>query len=161
SIMVQAILYLSVSIGMTGLALDVGRFLLLNNSLQDLADAAALAGARQLDGANDSQDRADHEAQTAANKNPLHSWYYDSGGGTTITTAYYKSLNPDTLASGPKDSNYIQVTTASSQTAPTFVRAAQVFTNSIISNNSTRARAMATGFGNNLSNCAPIQSFIC
>ena len=45
SILVQATFYIAVSIGMTGLAVDGARFLILRNSLQDLADAAALAGA--------------------------------------------------------------------------------------------------------------------
>ena len=103
SIMVQAVLYIAVSIGLTGLALDGGRFLMLNNSLQDLADAAALAGAAQLDGAQDAQTRATAAAQAIANRNAPHSWYYDSGGSTAITTAFYKSLNPDAVAGGPKD----------------------------------------------------------
>jgi Flp pilus assembly protein TadG len=164
SILVQATIYIIVLLGMTGLALDGGRFLLLNNSLQDLADAAALAGAAQLDGAQDAQTRATNAAQAIANKNPPHSWYYDTGGSTTITTTFYTSLKPDRPVGGttdPKVSTYIEVTTASSQTAPMFVRAVSVFTGSSIANNSTRATAMAYGFGNNVGSCGPVQSFFC
>jgi Flp pilus assembly protein TadG len=47
TILVQFTVYL---FGLIGLALDGGRYPLLHNSLQNLADAAALAGAAKLDG---------------------------------------------------------------------------------------------------------------
>jgi len=50
TILVQFTVYLVAVFGFIGLALDGGRYLLLHNSLQDLADAAALAGAAELDG---------------------------------------------------------------------------------------------------------------
>jgi len=45
TILVQFAVYIVAVFGFIGLALDGGRYLLLHNSLQDLADAAALAGA--------------------------------------------------------------------------------------------------------------------
>ena len=56
---------------MIGLALDGGRFILFHNNLQDLADAAALAGAADLGTSYAGNAAAD--AQAMANNNcPLH-----------------------------------------------------------------------------------------
>jgi Flp pilus assembly protein TadG len=155
AIMVQFTVFLVVFMGMIGLALDGARYLMLNNSLQDLADAAALAGAAQLDGSQDAQTRATNAAQAIANKNPPPGVAYDAGGSTTITTTFYNGLNPDTVANGPKDSYYIKATTASSTTNATFLLAASRI------NKATRGTAIAQGFGNNAGNCAPTQSFFC
>jgi Flp pilus assembly protein TadG len=50
AILLQFTVYLVAIFGFIGLALDGGRYPLLHNSLQNLADAAALAGAAKLDG---------------------------------------------------------------------------------------------------------------
>ena len=157
TVLVQFTIYIIAIFGMMGLALDGGRFILLNNSLQELADAAALAGAAQLDGLPDAITRADAAAQVTANNNPPR--WYDVGGSSTITTAYYSALYPDNTTTDPKEANYIQVTTAPSQTAPSFLTAVSVLTNSAVSNNTTSATAWAQG--NNLANCLPTQSFMC
>src|SRR3974377_1312900 len=78
TVLVQFSIYIIAIMGMIGLALDGGRFLLLNNSLQELADAAALAGAAQLDGLPDAITRADAAAQATASNNPPR--WYDVGG---------------------------------------------------------------------------------
>jgi Flp pilus assembly protein TadG len=155
AILAQSSIYLIVTMAMVGLAIDGGRFLQLHNNLQDLADAAALAGAAQLDGAQDAQTRATNAAQAIANRDPPARFSYDSGGSTTITTTFLNALNPDTVANGPKDSYYIKVTTASSTTNAGFLAAVTRI------NNVTHATAIAQGFGNNVANCAPIQSFMC
>ena len=51
SILILFTVLVFVIMGMIGLAHEGGRLLGVNNQLQDLADAAALAGARELDGA--------------------------------------------------------------------------------------------------------------
>lgn len=162
SILVQATLYIVVLLGMTGLALDGGRFLLLNNSLQDLADAAALAGAAKLDGTTGATTQATNAAQAIANNNPPVPWYYDKGGSTNIgTPLYYTSLNPDTPTNGQAtdaNAHYIKVTTKSSEAAPLFVSAVGVITKTALSNNSTTATATAV---HNLTACGPIQAYIC
>ena len=157
TVLVQFSIYIIAIMGMIGLALDGGRFILLNNSLQELADAAALAGAAQLDGMSDAITRADAAAQATASNNPPR--WYDVGGSSTITTTYYSSLNPDKTTTDPTQANYIQVTTASSQVAPSFLNAVSAFTTSAVSNNATTATAWAQG--NNLANCVPTQSFMC
>jgi hypothetical protein len=60
---VQFTIYIIAIMGFTGLALDGGRYLILNNSLQNLADASALAAAAQMDGSQNSLTNA----TTAAN----------------------------------------------------------------------------------------------
>jgi Flp pilus assembly protein TadG len=157
TVLVQFTIYIIAIMGMIGLALDGGRFMLLSNSLQELADAAALAGAAQLDGAQDAIIRADNAAQNAATSNPPR--WYDKGGDATITTTYYRALDKDVTTTNPQDANYIKVTTAASQIAPSFLRAVDVVTKTSISNNSYVANAVAQG--NTSASCAPIQSFIC
>ena len=160
TVLVQFTIYIIVAImGMMGLALDGGRFILLNNSLQELADAAALAGAAQLDGAQDAITRADTAAQATANNNPPR--WYDVGGSATITTTYYSALNKDVTTTDPKVANYIGVTTASSQTAPSFLSAVSLVTKSAVSNNAAAATHRDVAQGNDFANCGLTQSFIC
>src|SRR6476660_8378748 len=106
SILVQFTIYLVAIFGFIGLALDGGRYLLLHNSLQDLADAAALAGAARLDGTSAATTLATAAAQAMANNNPPR--WYDLGGSPTITTSFYSSLNPDRATTSDKDARYIQ-----------------------------------------------------
>src|SRR3974390_1619535 len=143
TVLVQFTILIVVIMGMVGLAIDGGRYILLNNSLQELADAAALAGAAQLDGAQDAITRANNAAQATANNNPPRWW--DLGGSSTITTTYYSSLTPDVTASGPSNASYIQVTTTASQTVPTFLAGIQMIQNYVVANNSTTATATAQG----------------
>ena len=59
-----------VMLGIIGLALDGGRVLTVNNELQDLADAAAIAGARELDGTQEGMDAAVEAALNLLNNDP-------------------------------------------------------------------------------------------
>jgi len=63
----QILIYFSimmpVMLGLIGLSLEGGRYLMLNSQLQDLADAAALAGAKELDGGADAMCRAKNAAE--------------------------------------------------------------------------------------------------
>ena len=52
--------------GMVGLVIDGGSFFHLHSNLQEIADAAALAGAAELDGASDAITRATTAANTYA-----------------------------------------------------------------------------------------------
>src|SRR6267154_959607 len=81
-VLVQFTVYLVVIMGMIGLALDGARFVLLNNSLQALADAAALAGAQKLDGTAGAISNAKTAARAMAGNNPPR--WYDTGGSTAI-----------------------------------------------------------------------------
>jgi Flp pilus assembly protein TadG len=59
TVIVQFTVYLVVIFGMIGLALEGAQLFLLHNDLQDLADAAAIAGAKDLDGTNNAFARDD------------------------------------------------------------------------------------------------------
>jgi len=69
-------------------------------------------------------------------------------------------LNPDTVASDPKFANYIEVTTARSETSSGFVSGAvRLLRNSTVTNNASIEKATAQG--NYVANCMPTQSFVC
>ncbi len=63
----QVVIYFTIMVpvmmGLVGLSLEGGRLLMLHSQLQDLADAAALAGAKELDGGDDAMCRAKDKAQ--------------------------------------------------------------------------------------------------
>jgi len=163
TILVQFTVYLVAVFGFIGLALDGGRYLLLHNSLQDLADAAALAGAAELDGTarlGGARARATSAAQAMANNNPPR--WYDVGGSTSITTSFYSAIDPvngDTAATSDKDAKYIKVTTdvtagGVSQVVPTFLIAAGAVSQPA----SATAMAKATGsqcFATSMMLCNP------
>src|SRR5262245_60767517 len=79
----HVLLYLTVMvrmmIGMVGLVLDGGRFFHLKTDLYGLADAAALAGAVELDGRADAITRATDKAQNLLSNDPRWSNVARSG----------------------------------------------------------------------------------
>jgi len=92
-------------IGMFALVLDGGAFFHLNTDLQELADASALAGAAELDGANDAITRATDRAQNLLSNDPH--WSNVARSGVQITTpTFYSSLNPDTATTDPTQAYY-------------------------------------------------------
>ena len=95
-------------IAMSALAVDYGRLTVLRTQMQNAADAAALAGAAQLDGRTDAMARAVDVARNAAQQT--------SGLADTLTVAnatVYRSINPD-ITVGITDANarFIRVTMA-------------------------------------------------
>ena len=146
--------------GMIGLVIDGGSFFHLHSNLQEVADAAALAGAAELDGASDAITRATAAANAIADPSNANSnkvyWSNVAKSGVQITApTFYSSLNPDTTTTDPKQALYIQVTTVTRQVAPSFL----VLTRRSIKQ-TTSASAVAE---NSLSSgvCAPLQSFMC
>ena len=152
SILIQATIYIAVTFGMIGLALDGARFLLLNNDLQDLADAAAVAGATELDGNIGAISRATNAAKNLLKNDPRWS---DVTGIKIQSIKFYSSISPksDTPTNSDSNASYIKVTTGAWQVAPSFLVAVGA-----ISNNSTSASAVA---GTSLVSCKLVQSFIC
>ena len=156
TILVQFAVYVVAVFGFIGLALDGGRYLLLHNSLQDLADAAALAGAAKLDGTRGAITRATAAAQAMADNNPPR--WYDAGGSTSIgTPVFYSSLHPDTATTADKDAKYIKVTTdvtagGISKIVPTFLAA--------VGAGSQTASATATAKATS-SQCFPTSMMLC
>jgi Flp pilus assembly protein TadG len=158
---VQFTIYLVVIMGMIGLVIDGSRFILLNNGLQDLADAAALAGAAQLDGAQDAITRATNAANGVSNTPSNSTAFLNNlqwaSGNLVQSVTFYGQLNPDTTTTDPKEAAYIKVTTGTWGVGPWFLVAVGATQNST----STSATAQGPNSQSGASNCAPTQSFIC
>ncbi|WP_445503561.1 TadE/TadG family type IV pilus assembly protein [Microvirga sp. G4-2] len=125
-----------VIIGMVALAIDFSRYMQLNTELRDLADAAALAGAKELDGAATAMTRAENAAKFVLNNNPR---WADSNEGLQISQVrFYSKLDPDTIASSDADAAFIEVTTATRTLTGWFIGAV-----SADKSNDTAGRAVA------------------
>lgn len=140
SIWILFVILIAVIMGMVGLALDGGRLFALNNEMQDIADAAALAGARELDGTSTAITRATDRAQNLLNNNPR----WAEGGSTGVqaaTVQFYSAISStgDTGTVDPLAARYISVTTVDRSVFPTLLRALGASAAA-----QTRARAMAT-----------------
>jgi len=90
-------LLMTVLIAMGALAVDIGRQSSLQTQMQAIADALAVAGARELNRASDSQTRA-----TAAINNIVANGISQLGYSGTIshTVSFYSALNAATVGGG-------------------------------------------------------------
>jgi Flp pilus assembly protein TadG len=178
TILVQFTIYLVAIVGMIGLALDVARLFIVNNNLQELADASALAAAAQLDGASDAITRADCAARTLTTttscSNPTvpntPTRWFDGTAGTAILSTtngvqFYQQTNGTIgdATTDPKLAVYVQVTTGSDwHVTSGFLSGAMAILGITAASNSTYATAWAQGNGaGGVSNCGVVQSFLC
>ena len=156
SIIVQATLIIVVVMGMIGLALDGGRLFMVHSDLQDLADAAALAGAAKLDGTAGARQRADAAARDLNNN---VRWWNIPGRkilpGISGVQFYetLADLDANEPAEHDRTAKYIKVMTGSWQVAPTFLR-----TVGAISNGSAEASAVAES---GTAMCVPVSMMLC
>lgn len=151
--------------GFIGLAIDGGRYFNLNSDLQQIADAAALAGAKELDGSEGSRRRAEIAASTVLNENSPHrSWSNVPADGIQIdldvnkpTFHYYDADLGGTGgirdAESDEEAQYITVTTIKRELTTSFLRA-------LIPKKSAYATATATAKVE-YTVCKPLQSFLC
>ena len=90
------------------LAIDYGRMAVLRTQMQNAADAAALAGAVELNGYEDARDRAEQVARTAASQSGL---LLAGVGSLDVTNVeFFSEISPDVAATGDEDATYIRVT---------------------------------------------------
>jgi Flp pilus assembly protein TadG len=132
SIWLTAVFVLLATFAFAGLAIDASRYYMLHSDLQDMADAAALAGAKELDGQADAITRATSAAQTYFND---HACPYNTGSPSTGNCARwwdtagvaYASVNvyesiadidSGTVASDDAKASYIKVATGSWSVVP-------------------------------------------
>ena len=142
--------------GLVGLAIEGASLLNLNSSLQELADAAALAGAKDLNGAKGARANATSDATNyLAN---LPTWSNIAKSGAQINTPkFYDTLSA--AKSGAPESNsdltasFITVTTVDRGITTSFIRA-------ISSSSTVNTNATATAVSTYVT-CAPVQSFAC
>ena len=122
-----------VMLGITGLALEGGRLFMLHSELQNLADAAALAGAKELDGANDAIARATDKARNLLTNDTWWSSIARSGIQILDQPTFYSALAGDTdpvtgrvqatdvVTTDPTQANYIKVVTVTRDVVPMFL----------------------------------------
>jgi Flp pilus assembly protein TadG len=105
-ILVATCLSLTFLLGVSGLAIDIGRMYVAKNEAQAYVDSASLAGARQLDGTTAGVTRA-----TAAVTGDTNKWRFDTQPFTSVTVGYSDSSSGP-FASSPADpstTKYVQV----------------------------------------------------
>lgn len=138
SIWLTAIFVLMVTFAFAGLALDAARFYMLHSDLQDMADAAALAGAKELDGEADAITRATDAAQHYFTDHGLNCPYttgspstgncarwWDTAGTAYASVQVYEKLGdiPGTVATDDATASFVKVTTGSWSVVPTLLTA--------------------------------------
>ena len=164
SILVQFTIYLTVIMGFIGLALDGARVFLLHNDLQDLADAAAVAGAASLDGTANALTNADAAARSLSANDPTRKkpkWWNTSSVailGASEGIQFFDTLadleaRPPKPTKDPKSATYIKVITGIWSVAPTFLVAVGA-----VPNTSVQARAVAKAI---TVNCKPLSMMLC
>jgi Flp pilus assembly protein TadG len=125
-ILIMFTVMLPVLLGFVGLALEANRFMMSHSELQNLADAAALAGANQLDGTANSIANARQAALDFSNNNRV-SWADELASGTYRIDApkVYDNINDTVESTTPAKARYVKVTTKSASIFPMFLVAAK------------------------------------
>jgi Flp pilus assembly protein TadG len=156
-----AAILMVVFVGLGALALDGGRFMSLQTQMQGIADALAIAGARELDQRSGSRARAASAIDTLVN-NGLNGLGY-SGAITHATPVFYSALPAATAgfggtpAASDQDAKFVAVT-VNPVTLPT-IMPIPFFKTGGANEFSTGARAIA-GFTHRAV-CGISPAFIC
>jgi hypothetical protein len=123
-------LLIPVIIGIIGLAIDGGRVFIVNSELQNLADAAALAGAAELDGTEAGMTAATDRALNLLNNDPRWSNVVVEGSqiqqptfcssplNRNVPWDPWKACNPTT---DPKEADFIEIITIRRDVSPIFM----------------------------------------
>lgn len=155
-------LMIFVIFGFVGLAVDGARYYHLNSNLQDIADAAAISAAKELNGATGAIANAEGNLRTFLNNNPNPVWADLATAGVQIELTgthapkfFYYDAAAEALVETTEDkkASYIRVTTIQSGINTTFIGA-------LVKENAALTRATATAkvsYGT----CGSIQSFMC
>lgn len=127
SIAVYSAVFLSFAAGIGTLAVDFGRMAVLRSQMQNYADAAALAGAVQLDARDGARARAQAVAVNAASGS---SGIAANGATFTVQSIeFYSQVTPSGVAATTDaDAAFIQVTLAPKQVNLLFQPAMNLFT---------------------------------
>ncbi len=119
AVMIYVSIIIVVLFGFVGLAVDFGRFYTTNTQAQSAADAAAVAGATQLDGTDTAITRATMAVQTSPLVSNEHTFATNAGAVQIVLIRFLHTL-PDTdddpiteahLTTDPTAAGYIEVTT--------------------------------------------------
>lgn len=157
AVLVYVTLLILALIALLSLAIDGARVMYLNGNLQEIADAAALAGAKELDGRADAITRATDKAVNYLKNHP--EWSDVQYSGTEIVSSgpgkptFFESLEPDVVTQDPRKAAFIRVNTATRAVGLTFGR-------SLTSDQTASTFAQATA-RSAFAACDAIQSFLC
>ena len=111
-IMIYSAMFLAIGVGAGAVAIDFGRMELLRSEMQHTADAAALSGAVQLNGQDDSMTRSDNVARNAmAQTSNIPSTGDDTPLAVTKVN-FYSDLTTKVAATSGLDAKFIVVTLA-------------------------------------------------
>lgn len=142
-------------VSLTGLTLEGSAYMNLHSNLQEIADASALSGAKELDGAKGARARATDKAKNYLKQTVR--WSNVSIAGNNIKEVKFyaslENLNKGIEATSDASAAYITVITENRGLAASFMRAA---TGSGSVNASARASAVSQ-----FVTCMPVQSYIC
>ena len=114
-VLIYSAMFMALAVGAGAVAIDFGRLELLRSEMQHAADAAALSGAVQLNGQDDSMVRAEDVARNAmapSSNMPA------AGGGTSLNIAtinFYADYATKTAASSGLDAKFIEIKFAPQQ----------------------------------------------
>jgi hypothetical protein len=157
AVLVYVTLLILAIVALLSVSIDGARLMYLNSNLQEIADAAALASAKELDGRADAITRANTAAVNFLDNHP--EWSDIDVAGAQIVAAgddkpvFFSALDPDVPTSDPRRASFVRVTTV--------VRGVNLtFGKSLMAANSVATRAQATA-RSVFSECASIQSFLC
>lgn len=157
AVLIYVTLIIIALIAVVSLGIDGARLMYLNSNLQEIADAAALAGAKELDGRADAITRATDAAVNYLSNHP--EWSEVQVSGTQIVAAgndqpvFFASLDPDVTTTDPKHAAFIRVTTVDRTINVSLKRSSN-------SQQQIATHAHATA-RSTYADCATIQSFIC
>lgn len=107
-------------LGIAALVTDLPRQQATNTELQWAADAAALAGARMLDGSDGARGRASAEAQATLANAGLPG--FSDGATGAVEIAFFSGGRCDAPAASDADAECIQVTTSPNRTRTVFAQ---------------------------------------
>lgn len=126
SVVIMAAISMLLLILMVGLCIDISRIYTVRAELQNAADAAALAAARELDGSVEGINAAVQRASQVANTHG-----FGKGSVTISEIRFAKNLYPDadyvnatTAAGNPKNIRFVRVRTGAASTEMLFASTA-------------------------------------
>ena len=155
SVLVYTAMFGGIAIAGGALAVDIGQIILLKSEMQHRADAGALAGARQLDG----RDGAQIRAQAVATSAMLDSSGITGGNALPVSSVdFFSSLDPLEAATSDIDAHFLRVTLNTQQVSFLMAPVLGMFTGS--SRETTDVDALATA-GSNPRVCEAPPLMIC
>lgn len=120
---IQVALGMGVMFGAGGLAIDLGRAMHLETEMQQAADAAALAGAAELDGGDNARARATTAATGALGSSNIQTFATDAGGSRVAVgqVTFLSQLDPDMPANNDSEARFIQVQVTPREAVPVLI----------------------------------------